>query len=347
MIPGSRGGRARSLRAAALALAAGACVLLPGLPAAAGVIAPNPTWVQAWSWRAGAAGLPPACAPAAGTTGGVRLAPSRVGSAGGRLRIAPAGSPAGTRDGDTGIACRTRLPDAARVVLRARLPETPGVLTWIGVSPTPPGDGPRGCGLAVAGRGTRSVSRSLPSGSGKGADVVRLRDAPAGSTHVFTLTWTPTTFTVAVDGREVHREPARCGAGAARWLTIGATTTGREPHAEPLVVTALAVETPRPPAGTGTVVALPGAGRAPAAPQSALSAVHAVPAVPVPAAADKPLLGQVGSEVDGRLPDAVAALQTTALPGPWPLAGTCAGVGVLLGVLRAAIAARRRPVAGA
>jgi hypothetical protein len=343
MIPGSRGGRARSLRAAALALAAGACVLLPGLPAAAGVIAPNPSWVQARSWRAGAAGLPPACSPAAGTTGGVRLAPSRVGFAGGRLRIAPAD----TRDGHSGITCRTRLPDAGRVVLRARLPETPGVLTWIGVSPTPPGDGPRGCGLAVTGRGTQYVSRSLPSGSGKGADVVLLRDAPAGSTHVFTLTWTATTFTVAVDGREVHREPAGCGAGAARWLTIGATTTGREPHAEPLVVTALAVETPPPPAGSGTVAALPGAGRAPAAPRSALSAVHAVPAVPVPAAAAKPLLGQVGSEVDGRLPDAVAALQTTAPPGPWPLAGTCAGVGVLLGVLRAAIAARRRPVAGA
>jgi len=56
------------------------------------------------------------------------------------------------------------------------------------------------------------------------------------------------------------------------------------------------------------------------------------------------LLGPVGSEIAGPLPATVTSLPTTTVPGPWGLVGACAGLGVLLGVLRAAIVARRRPV---
>jgi hypothetical protein len=147
-----------------------------------------------------------------------------------------------------------------------------------------------------------------------------------GGTHTYTLTWSKAAVTLSVDGREVSRGASYRGPHR---LRISVTSAHPARAGAGLLVEALRVEVPH---TTGAA----------AAPAAAVAGAEVPPATGTPMA----LPGPVGSELPNRLPDAVAGLQTTTLGASWLLGGTCVAVGVLLGVLRAALASRRRPLAG-
>ena len=146
----------------------------------------------------------------------------------------------------------------------------------------------------------------------------------AGGTHTCTLTWSPEAVSLAVDGREVQRAVSYPGPCLLR-LTVA--PAHRVPRGAGLLVESLRVEVPGAPGravGAGAVAA------------TAAGVSGAVLRRPCRA-------GRLGASRPA--PETtISALQTTTFGVSWMLGGTCVALGVLLGVLRAALASRRRPL---
>lgn len=229
------------------------------------------------------------------------------------------------------------VPAAAAAVPTDAGPAWEQAWSWDGIAAAvPPGcAATAGGGIACAGRPLMyarvTLRARLPRLAGAVTRIALDRSGVtlpggAGGTHTYTLTWSPEAVSLAVDGREVQRAVSYPGPCLLR-LTVA--PAHRVPRGAGLLVESLRVEVPGAP------------GRAVGAGAVAATAAGVSRGGPPPA-----LPGPVGSELPGRLPDTISALQTTTFGVSWMLGGTCVALGVLLGVLRAALASRRRPLAG-
>ncbi|HVN10997.1 MAG TPA: hypothetical protein VMT69_02805 [Kineosporiaceae bacterium] len=323
MIPGSRGGPARLLCAAAAALAVGGLLALHAVPAAA-AIQPQPTptpgtWSPAWSWRAGAgAGLPPGCTPLTGSGGtGDRWSAGLVNVTTKGVLLAAGPLPRGAAG--SGLACLGHALRYGRMTVHARLPRAEGLVSrmafwpsgsrgsdWSGVSVPSSAASPA---FAVNGCGGRVYGATIPGHL-------------TGRFRTWTVTWTPEAVGVAVDGQQVFRgRPAYPGR---RWPRITLGLTGNAlPKTAALLIDAITVE------------AYASAGTAATAARSTPAQTDATPGPMLPAAV-----------VDSGPVALMSSLDSARLGTPWLVGGALAAVGCLAGVVRAAILARRRPAAG-
>ncbi len=251
MIPGSRGGPAHPLRAAAvLTLAVGgtlAAVFLSPAPAlaatpsvaapprpAASAPGPGPTeWVRGWSWRPGSGGLPKGCHPYAGrSSSGVRWSPSLVSLSKGHLRLATAAATGQGRALGSGLGCTGRPQRYGRMEVRARIPAGAGLVGRVALWPSSPSRGSDWSGLTVPAADLSPAYAT--NGCGDEAYGAAVPGRLAGAFHTYVLTWTPSSFAVTVDGRRLYQDAESFD--GERWLGISLTATATTPSPEQLLV---------------------------------------------------------------------------------------------------------------
>jgi hypothetical protein len=362
VIVGGRAGTRLVPRAAALALVLGAAVSASVGASAGASGAPAESagtgsggWAPAWSWRSGSGGLPKGCAPYAGrTSAGMRWSPSLVRIVHGRLQLATAGRTAQGDPAGSGIGCTERAQRYGRLEVRARLPKGRGLVGRIALWPSTTSGGSDWSGLTVP---SADVSPAYATnGCGDEAYGAAVPARLAGAFHDYLITWSPHGFSVAVDGRTLYRDDKAFD--RPRWLGISLSTTGQAASSARLLVekvVAFRWTGPLPPAGrtadADAVAPVPGSQDSPDAVSSAQDATaHAGSAGPGGTAAGGSTAGGPRARAPGTA--ALAAgdeafgpvLEGTPLSAPWLIGGGCVAVGVLVGVVRAARAARRRPL---
>lgn len=391
MIHGRRGAPAHPLRAAAATLAAGAALAVCPVPSAAAAPAPgrgspalsedavraSSPWVRAWSWRPATQARPSGCAPYSGGSGaGPRWSPSLVTVEHGTLRLGTTPATGTRRSVGSGVGCSGRAQRYGRVQVRARIPAGSGVVGRIALWPSSPSRGSDWSGLTVP---AADVSPAYATnGCGDHANGAALPAGLAGAFHTYDISWSPTGFTLVVDGRVLYRDQESFD--GPRWLgvSLAPTTASTARSAQLLVAEVVAyrwaakvppASSPQAPGsppstlpGPGGAVPSAGAdGEGGAAPADAgetvpggarsTAAGGTAPAGPARggSTAGGPAAGRTaaGDAVGGvAVGDAfVSALGGTPLGTPWLIGGGCVAVGVLVGVVRAALAARRRPLA--
>ncbi len=353
VIPGSRGGPARLLRAAAaLAFVAGSALTLAP-PAGAAEPAPSP-WARSWSWQADGDRLPVGCAPYSGrTSAGLPWSPGLVSVARGRLRLAAVPPTGGRRSTGSGIGCTGKAQRFGRVEVRARVPRGTGLVTRMAFWPSEGGHHSGWSGLTVPSPDLGPAY--VTNGNGERAYGAPVPRHLAGAFRTYVITWTPQGFSVSADGTVLYSDTTAFD--GSRWLGISFAATGAAvTRAEllvdrivtyrwigPLPAAAPVDEAADTPAGTpsrtpvGTGAAVPAAGGAPSVPPYGT----AVPGPQEPA----PTLdtGALRGSADDGTP-LLTSLTTGRLGAPWLVGGGVVGLGVLAGILRAALSARGRPL---
>ncbi len=384
MIPGSRGGPARPLRAAvalaSLVVAAAVACLAPAASAATATAVPTAprgavsSWEPAWSWRSGDGPLPAGCAPYAGrSSSGVRWSPELVRQGDGPLRLATRPA-AGTRHAaGSGIGCTGLAQRYGRYEVRARIPRGQGLVGRIALWPAARSGGSDWSGLTVP---SADLSPAyVTNGCGDEAFGAALPAGLAGAFHRYVITWTPRGFTVEVDGRRLYADTGAFD--GPRWPGISLAATGPAAPGAQLVVSEIVVQrwtgpgTSSPPgvsgaaggASPGATTLTPGADdggtRAPAGQGPGTGEGLAVSG-PAPGGTTGPTDGGTTGGTAGSTPggtgrgtptgtaavgtDALAVALGADLGMPWLVGGGCVAIGVLAGVARAAMASRRRPV---
>jgi hypothetical protein len=339
-----------------------------GLPATASAApASAQPWERAWSWSATSPGLPKGCAPYSGrATSGLRWSPSLVDNTGsGRLELRT-GLDAGAPAVGSGVGCTGRAQRYGRVEVRALVPRGAGLVGRIALWPKATSRGSDWSGLTVPSGDVGPAY--VTNGTGDEAYGAAVPAHLAGTFHTYALTWSPDGFTVAVDGRELYRDEESFD--GARWLGISLATTGPGRRDSPLVVDEIvayrwagalpprATPSPASPsraAATGSPDGTSGDGRRDQSVRDALAGpgLAAVGTPPLTAAgtAGGPGAGDAAAgaaetalAADGTRSGLNSVLERTGLGAPWLVGGGCVAVGVLVGVLRAARASRRRPL---
>ena len=358
MIPGSRGGPARPLRAVALACLAAAAALVCLAPAASA--ATGTSWQRAWSWRPTAGALPPGCAAYEGrSVTGVRWLPSLVGVTGGQLRLATLPPAGDARAAGSGIGCTGRAQRYGRLAVRALIPRGAGLAGRIALWPSGHGGGSDWSGLTVP---SADLSPTyVTNGCGDEAYGASVPARLTGAFHDYVLTWSPEGFTITVDGRRLYQDAGSYD--GPRWPGISLSAVGSGGAAARMLVTRIDADAwtgPVPPDPAPSQDAAPADGdtAAPGDSDEALAAVPGRSRVATPASPPAPsdLTGTVpGGPRAGGTPQAldadgaVAALASAPvgeLGAPWLVGGGCVALGVLAGVVRAAFASRRGAPAG-
>jgi hypothetical protein len=319
--------------------------------------------MKSWSWQADGDRLPAGCAPYSGSSSaGVPWSPGLVSVAGGTLRLGAAPPADGRRATGSGIGCTGKAQRYGRVEVRARIPRGAGLVGRIAFWPSAAGQDSGWSGLTVPsadlspayatnGCGDRAYGASVPA---------RL----AGAFHTYVLTWSPQGMSVSADGRVLYSDHEAFD--GPRWVGISLAATGAALARADLLVDRIVVHrwvgplpaaapSPGPTPGNRSADAsadVPaGTPAAPAAGSGAQDGVAFAalppsgPAVPGPQEAAPtagPIGGPRGSSGEGAT--LVAALATGRPSAPWLVGGSVAAVGVLLGITRAALSSRRRPL---
>jgi hypothetical protein len=320
------------VRATALACLALAVPAL-ALPASASA-GSRADGAASWSWRAGAIRLPVGCSALAGSKarGDGRshlVTPTTLG-----LKVA-AGA---------GLACAGHAARSGRLEVHVRVPRAAGLVARIGIRAS--GDGWSGLTVPAS-----SAPAYVTNGPGERAGGVTATADLTGRFHSVTIAWTPTSTSVAVDGRAVYRGPG--SDLGARWPVV--SLVPESPSAAPsptyLLVDAVTVDAVRSSADAALPTSSSGRGAAAAAGRTAVSGGGALLLGPSPVATT-PDRSAVGGPValpagDTTLgaPALIGSLDSRPLGTPWMVGGICVALGVLAGIVRAARGARREAAA--
>jgi hypothetical protein len=290
----------------------------------------------------------------------MRWSPSLVRVAGGRLRLATARGTAHDALVGSGVGCTGRAQRYGRLEVRARMPRGAGLVARIALWPSRVSRGSDWSGLTVP---SPDVSPAYATnGCGDEAYGAVVPDRLAGDFHTYVISWSPRGFSVSVDGRTLYRDNESFD--RPRWLGISLSTTRPAVTSAHLLVERIAAYR-----WTGSV------------PATATESAEAHAATSAPGSADSPDVvsaaqdaaapagsggsgGTAGTTAGGSTAsgpgtaapgtaalaaggdeELVSVLGGTHLSAPWLVGGGCVAVGVLVGVVRAARAARRRPLA--
>jgi hypothetical protein len=352
VIPGSRGGPARSLRAAAAVAFVSGSVLALAPPAAAAQPVPSP-WARSWSWQADGDRLPAGCAPYSGrSSAGLPWSTSLVSTERGSLRLTAVPAAAGRRATGSGIGCTGKAQRYGRVEVRARVPRGPGLVARVAFWPSDAGHDSGWSGLTVPSPDLGPAY--VTNGSGERAYGAPVPGQLAGAFRTYVITWTPQGLSVSVDGKVLYRD-AEAFDGS-RWLGISFAATGAAVTRAELLVDR--IDTFR---WVGPLPAAPPVDEAPAAPADTPSAAPADTPASAPAAVTVPPSGTAVPGPQEPAPTAPAgsgvvrgpgddgtpllsSLTTGRLGAPWLVGGCVVGMGVLAGIVRAALSSRSRPL---
>jgi hypothetical protein len=349
-----------ALAASAGAATATAAVQVPrgATRTAARVLATGDSWAPAWSWRSGSRGLPNGCAPYSGrTSAGMRWSPSLVRIGGGRLRLGTAGGRAGKDLAGSGIGCNGRAQLYARVKVRARMPQGAGLVARVALWPSTAGRGSEWSGLTVPSVDVGPAY--VTNGCGDEAYGAEVPGRLAGAFHDYLITWSPKGFSVAADGRTLYRDGQSFD--GLRWLGISLSATGPSAAKAHLVVEEVVAYRwigPSAPPTTGATGSATGSGTGSGTGPADTGATASAPGRQDVLGATSPLKDSVPAALSGApgtptrartaalTTDAdsgvAAVLDATHQSGALRMGGVLVAVGVLLGVVRAARAARRR-----
>jgi hypothetical protein len=353
VIHGFGTGPARPVRIAVLALLV---VVAPvvAVASAAAADGEDGLWRPVWSWRVGDAGLPPGCTPLSGTdASGRRWAPGLVSATALGLRIATAAATHGAAAG-SGVECERFASRYGRLEVHARVPRAAGLVARVAFRPRND-RGTDWSGINVP--SWRSGPAYVTNGSGDRVDGASLGHALSGRFHIYTVTWTPTSTSVSVDGHEVYRgtgsydgprrpllslAPTTATSTARTYLLVDAVTLdGFRPAAEPAAAPTTGEADPSGDHPTGTWTA---GGTDGITGGSPVAAAAPAPTMPDRSAVGGPTALPAGPAPEGPLA-LVGSLDAHRLGTPWVVGGAVVAFAVLAGVLHAALVSRRRPAA--
>jgi hypothetical protein len=323
--------------------------------------APSGSWAPAWSWRSGSGDLPKGCAPYSGSTSaGMRWSAAMARIVQGRLRLAAAG---GTTQDDlagSGVGCTGRAQRYGRLEVRARMPQGDGLVGRIALWPSTVSHGSDWSGLTVPSDGASPAYAT--NGCGDETYGAALSAGLAGAFHDYLVTWSPHGFSLEVDGRTLYQDDESFD--RPRWLGISLSASGPTAGSGQLLVEKMVAYSwtgPVPAATTGSADAgatVPAAGGQDSPGPISPAQDAAAPAVSGgpdgtsgggntaggPGTANPGTAGTAALAVGGD--HALDAVLGRARPSRlWLVGGGFVALGVLLGVVRAAHAARRRPLA--
>jgi hypothetical protein len=297
----------------------------------------------------------------------MRWSPALVRIAGGRLRIGASGGAAGEDPAGSGIGCKELAQRYGLVRVRARIPVGTGLVGRIALWPSTISRGSDWSGLTVP--STEIGPAYATNGCGDEAYGAAVRGRLAGVFRDYVIAWSPQSFTVAVDGRTLYRDDKSFD--RPRWLGISLSATGPSATTAQLMVEKVAAYSWSGPVratagstGSSTADSTSGstsgstggsthtssAGTAPPASSGAQSSPARANAIqdgtaPGPATAGR---AAAGAAIPGAAANGDGTLAAALDPGSpgraWLIAGGLAALGVLAGIVRAARAARRRPV---
>ncbi|HYJ74741.1 MAG TPA: family 16 glycosylhydrolase [Kineosporiaceae bacterium] len=354
MIHGSASGPARPVRVAVLVVLSVLLGTAAAVGCASSATAADGAWRTVWSWDASSAGLPSGCSALAGTdASGRRWEPGLVSATGLGLRIAASPRTQGTAAAGSGVTCEGHAARSGRLEVRARVPRASGLVARVAFRP--------GSDLGTDWSGITvptwsSCPAYVTNGTGDRVDGASTGRALAGRFHTYTVTWTPASTSMAVDGHEVYEADASYD--GPRWPVVGlAPTTATSTTTTYLLVDAITLSAPPPaPAVQQQQVAgvvPPGdhpTGTWTTAPAGGIAGASSVLVAPAPTTPDRSAVGAQGAPAAGPTSDGplalVGSLDAHRLGTPWLVGGAAVALAVLAGVLRAALVARRRPAAG-
>jgi hypothetical protein len=293
----------------------------------------------------------------------MRWSPSLVRVVRGRLRLATAGRTAQDDLAGSGVGCTGRAQRYGRLQVRARIPQGAGLVSRIALWPSSVSRGSDWSGLTVP---SADVSPAYATnGCGDEAYGAAVPARLTGGFHDYLITWSPHGFSVAVDGRTLYRDEESFD--QPRWLGISLSTTGSAASSAHLLVDKVVAYRWTGPVPVATTATPEAAATAAPGSQDALDAVSPAQDAEGPALSGGPdgtAGGTAGTAAGGSTaggpgkpaPGTAAlaaggegstgsALEGTHLSARWLVGGGCFAVVVLVGVVRAARTARRRPLA--